>query len=84
MLYFPTRKATKSMKLEVYHKWQKDWQSNAVAKHFQEFPVDTTLDTTTSRKVLQSFATPGANKHHVIVGVVCCLGGRNLATVPPK
>ena len=60
------------------HDWQLDWQSNSIAKHFRDLPIDTVIGNTTTRLALQSFTAPGGNKGRIFTAVEKCRGGGTL------
>ena len=77
VIFVPLGGSTKPSRWLKCHKWQRDWKTNSIAKHFRDLPIDSALGNTPTRSVLQSFTAPG-NTSRVFTAVERCRGGGSL------
>ena len=77
VIYVPLA-GSKPIQWLKFHEWQLDWQSNSIAKHFRDLPIDTVIGDTTTRKALQSCTAPGGSKGRIFTAVEKCRGGGTL------
>ena len=61
-----------------FHECQLDWQTNSIAKHFRDLPIDTVIGNTTTRKALQSCKAPGGSNCRIFTAVERCRNGGTL------